>query len=296
MKTALKDQLERLTNFLLIALGILSATFGIKTFLIPNNFIDGGITGVSMLISEILHIQLPPLLFLINIPFILMAFWLIGRRFAISCALSILCLALVLFFVPFPQITHDKLLASVFGGFFLGTGIGLSIRGGSVLDGTEILALILSKKTGSTVGGLILIANIFIFGASAFFLGLESAMYSILTYLSASRTIDFILHGLEEYTGITIVSSKSDLIKEEIFNQTERGVTLYKGQGGFSKLEQDILFCVVTRLEIQQIKSIVYALDEGAFFLTHTLNEATGGRVKALTPALKKSKKKQKHN
>lgn len=283
MKKPTKSLFEQTINLTLVLLGILSASFGIKVFLIPNDFIDGGITGISMLLAEISHLSLPLLIFLINLPFLLIAYFQIGRRFAVSSTLSIFGLSLVLLLLPFPNVTHDKLLASVFGGLFLGTGIGLSIRGGAVLDGTEILALILSKRTGSTVGGIILIANVFIFGGSAFLLGIESAMYSILTYFSASRMVDFILHGLEEYTGITIISNQSTTIKDEIFRQTERGVTLYKGQGGFSKAEQEILFCVVTRLEIQKIKSIVYEIDEGAFFLTHTLNEATGGRVKKLS-------------
>jgi uncharacterized membrane-anchored protein YitT (DUF2179 family) len=199
-------------------------------------------------------------------------------------------LSICLAFVYFPDVTPDKFLTAVFGGFFIGAGIGLAIRGGAVLDGTEIAALLVSRKSHLLkVSDVILILNIFIFAAAAFFLGVESAMYSILVYVTASKTIDFLLHGIEEYTAITIVSMKNDRIKEAIINRLNRGVTVYKGHGGMGSKgiasdEQEILYCVVTRLEIGSIKNVVREIDPAAFMTTHSVSDVEGGLVKK--PAL----------
>jgi uncharacterized membrane-anchored protein YitT (DUF2179 family) len=176
--------------------------------------------------------------------------------------------------------TNDKLLAAVFGGFFLGAGIGLSIRAGGVLDGTEVMALILSKKMGTTVGDIILLLNIVIFSVAAIFLGLEPALYSVLTYFSVSKTMDFLIHGIEEYNGVTIISARSEEIKGSILNDLGRGITVYKGMGGLTNAEQDILFCVVTRLEIPRLKNVVKEIDEAAFIAVHRISDATGGVMK----------------
>ena len=177
--------------------------------------------------------------------------------------------------------TPDKLLTAVFGGFFIGAGIGLAIRGGAVLDGTEIAALLVSKNSHLLrVGDVILILNIFIFSAAAFFLGVESALYSILTYFAASKTIDFLLHGIEEHTAIIIISERSEEIRQAIIRDLSRGVTVYKGRGGLSDTEQDILYCVVTRLEIGSVRNLVDELDETAFVIVHPLADAAGGVVK----------------
>src|SRR5215813_14950197 len=201
---------------ILIILGILSAAFGLKGFLLSSHFIDGGVTGVSMLLSNVLGWPLSLLIPVINVPFIIIAYRQIGRVFAIRSVLAIAGLSLCLAFVKFPDVTPDKLLTAVFGGFFIGAGIGLAIRGGAVLDGTEVAALLVSRSSHLLrVGDVILILNIVIFLTAAFFLGVESALYSILTYAAASRTIDFLLHGIEEYTSITIISLKSEHIKDE---------------------------------------------------------------------------------
>ncbi|MDX1920341.1 MAG: YitT family protein [Candidatus Caenarcaniphilales bacterium] len=267
-------------KLILICLGVFLAGLGIKGFLIPNHFIDGGVTGLSMLVSKISGINLSLLIVIFNAPFILFGLNKFSRTFATASAFTITILAIVLALVKYPIVTHDKLLASVFGGVFLGAGIGLSIRGSSVLDGTEILALVLSRKVGVTVGDVILVMNIFIFGVGALVLGLEPALYSVLTYFSASKTADFIIHGLEGFNGISIISSQSEQIRQAIINETERGVTVYKGKGGFSNDEKEILFCVVTRLEVPKIKSIVKEIDAGAFIVTTPLTEASGGMVK----------------
>ena len=270
----------------LVLAGIVSAAFGLKGFLLSSRFIDGGVTGISMLISDVLGLPLSILILVINLPFIAVGYRQIGRVFAIKSTLAIAGLSLCLAFVKFPDVTPDKLLTAVFGGFFIGAGIGLAIRGGAVLDGTEIAALLVSKSSHLLkVGDVILILNIFIFLTAAFFLGIESALYSILTYAAASKAIDFLLHGIEEYTAITIVSTKSAEIKDAIINRLHRGVTVYRGEGGMGSKglgsdEQEILYCVVTRLEIGTIKNAVREIDTTAFITTHALADVEGGLIK----------------
>lgn len=266
---------------LLILGGIFAAALGLKGFLLASHFIDGGVTGVSMLLSKIFATPLAILIPLINLPFILIAFQQIGWRFAVKSAMAIAGLSLCLALVEFPDVTTDKLLTAIFGGFFIGAGIGLTIRGGAVLDGTEIVALLVSKATHILrVGDVILFLNIVIFLFAAFFLGVEPALYSVLTYLAASRTIDFILHGIEEFTGITIISLKNEEIRQAIVRELKRSATVYKGRRGSSDVEQDILFCVVTRLEIALIKNAAREIDENAFIMMHTISDVEGGVVK----------------
>src|SRR6476620_8041931 len=245
------EVLRKGKNIALIVAGIFSAGFGLKGFLLSSRFIDGGVTGISMLISDVSGVSLSILLFLINVPFVAIGYRHIGRAFAIKSVLSIAGLSVCLAFVKFPDVTPDKLLTAVFGGFFIGAGIGLAIRGGAVLDGTEIAALLIGKSSHLLrVGDVIMLLNVVIFSAAAFFLGIESALYSMLTYFAASKTVDFLIHGVEEHTAIIIVSENSEEIRQTILRELLRGVTVYKGRGGMSDEEQDILFCVVTRLEI----------------------------------------------
>lgn len=271
---------------LFIILGILSAGMGLKGFLLSSRFIDGGVTGVSMLLSDVVGLPLSVWLLMFNLPFIALGYSQIGKKFAVKSALAIAGLALCLLVIPYPDVTPDKLLTAVFGGFFIGAGIGLAIRGGAVLDGTEVAALLVSRNSHLLkVGDVILILNIFIFLAATFILGVESALYSILTYIAASKTIDFIIHGIEEYTAINIISPKNDEIKEVIINKLHRGVTAFRGQGGLgstgiSSSEQDILYCVVTRLEIGNIKNVVKEIDPTAFITTHSLSDVEGGLIK----------------
>jgi uncharacterized membrane-anchored protein YitT (DUF2179 family) len=270
----------------LIVAGIFSAGMGLKGFLLSSRFIDGGVTGISMLIAEVTGFPLAVLIFLINIPFIVIGYRQIGRTFAIKTGLAIFGLALCLFFVEFPDVTPDKLLTAVFGGFFIGAGIGLAIRGGAVLDGTEIAALLVSRNSHVLrVGDVILILNIFIFLAAAFFLGLESALYSILTYIAASKTIDFLIHGFEEYTAITIVSPRNEEIRRVLTEDFGQGVTVLKGAGGMGSSgmaegEQPVLYCVVTRLEIGGVMETAKSIDATAFITTHSLSNVYGGLIK----------------
>ncbi len=281
MKRAIRESL----NIGLIVLGIFSAAFGLKGFLLSSGFIDGGVTGVSMLLSAVLGFPLWAFILIINIPFIAVGYRQLGRKFAIKSALAIAGLATCLALVKFPDVTPDKLLTAVFGGFFIGAGIGLAVRGGAVLDGTEIAALLVSKGSHLIkVGDVILILNIVIFGAAAFFLGVEAAMYSILTYFAASRTLDFLVHGLEEYTAIIITSARSEEIRQAIIRDLNRTVTVYNGRGGLTDQQQDILYCVVTRLEIGRISSLAKEIDPEAFLVVHPLADASGGVIKK--PAL----------
>ena len=272
---------RELLNALLIALGILAAAFGLEGFLLSSNFIDGGVTGVSMLLAKVSPWPLSVWLPLVNAPFVVIGYRQMGRAFAIRSALAIAGLSAALATIHFPDVTPDLLLTSVFGGFFIGAGIGLAVRGGAVLDGTEIAALLISKRSAlMKVGDVILAFNIVLFLAAMSLLGVEPALYSILTYITAARTLDFVIYGLEQYTAITIVSGRSAIIRERIVGELERGVTVYKGFGGMSGAEQEILYCVVTRLEIGKVKTIVRAVDPHAFVVSHPLADAEGGVVK----------------
>lgn len=267
-------------SIIFIVAGVLSAGFGIKGFLVPSGFIDGGVTGVSMLLAHVTVLPLPFYLILLNIPFLFLGYRSIGYGFAIRSAMGILALAMALLLIDYPNVTDDKLLAAVFGGFFLGAGIGLSVRGGGVLDGTEIMALIVGKRFGWTIGDIIIAVNVMIFSTAAVILGIETALYSILTYFSASKTIDYLIHGLEEYQGVIVVSPQSQQIRRSILQSMNRGMTIYKGYGGQSHVEYDILFCVVTRLEIPKIKAMIRAIDETAFVVIHPISDASGGVMK----------------
>ena len=275
---------RELLNIVLIVLGILSASMGLHGFLLSSNFIDGGVTGISMLMSKVTGTSLSLWIALVNLPFIGLGYRQIGGAFAFRSAAAIGGLSLALAIIPFPDVTPDKLLTAVFGGFFLGAGIGLAVRGGAVLDGTEIAALLISTRSSLLkVGDVILMFNVVLFVVAMSLLGVESALYSILTYLAAARTLDFVIHGIEEYTAITIVSRSSGEIAAQIMANLGRGVTVYKGRGGLSYEDQEILYCVVTRLEIGKVMGIVRALDGNAFVTSHSLADVQGGMVKRST-------------
>ena len=276
-KRALKD-------LLYITIGILCAGFGLRGFLLPNKFIDGGATGISLLLTEITGWHLGILLILVNLPFVVLGWTQIGKWFSIKTISSIVGLALCVTFIHYPVITTDKLLIAVFGGFFLGAGIGFAVRGGNVLDGTEVLAIYLSRRTGLSVGDIILGINIFVFSVAAYLLSVETALYSILTYLAASRTLDFIIEGIEEYTGVTIISPKSEEISAMIVEKIGRGITVYKGIHGFGKrghlTDMNIIFTVITRLEISRLRTELDAIDPNAFVVMQSIKDTRGGMIK----------------
>jgi uncharacterized membrane-anchored protein YitT (DUF2179 family) len=276
---------RELLNGFAILLGVISAAFGLKAFLLPNNFIDGGVTGVSLLVSAVSGWPVSILIVVLNIPFMVLGYRQIGLNFVIKMTIGIICLAICVATVEFPVITADKLLVSVFGGFFLGAGIGLTMRGGGVIDGTEVMAIYSSRSTGLTIGDIILIVNVVIFSFAAWQLSIEIALYSILTYLSASKTVDFIIEGIEEYTGVTIISAHNEEIRLMITEQLGRGVTVYKGTRGYGKTgdkkgEIDILYSVITRLEVARLNTEIEKIDPAAFVIMNSIKDTRGGMIK----------------
>ncbi len=275
---------RNIKDFILISLGIFAAAFGFKGFLLTNHFIDGGATGISLLISHLTKIPLAWLIVLINAPFVLLAYKILGKQFAFKTALAITGLSLVLALVTFPNVTNDNLLVAIFGGFFLGAGIGLSVRGGAVIDGTEVLAIFLSRKLGTTIGDIIVIINIVIFSAAAYFLTIEIAMYSMITYLAASKTLDFVVDGIDEYVGVTIIATHTKDIRKMIIETMGRGVTVYHGKNGYGKSgeskEIDIIFTVVTRLELGKLQTEIEKIEPKAFVVMNSIKDTKGGMIK----------------
>lgn len=268
----------------LIGLGVFSAAFGFKGFLLSNHFIDGGATGISLLCSILTGLPLFIFIITLNIPFIILGYKIMGRQFAVKTALAIAALALVLGTVEFPDVTNDPLLVAVFGGLFLGAGIGFAVRGGAVIDGTEVLAIFLSRKVGMTIGDIVAVINVVIFSVAAYFLGIEVALYSMITYYAASKTLDFLIEGVEEYIGVTIVSPHSDEIREMIIQKLGRGVTVYQGKRGFGKtgetVDSDIIYTVITRLEISKLNTELAKITTNAFVVMSSVKDTRGGMIK----------------
>jgi len=288
VKKPVSGYINTLNDYFLIALGVLSAGFALKGFLVPNKFFDGGITGLSLLLHELYHWNLAFVIIIANLPFIIASYFTVSKNFAVKTFVSVLLLGLCLLYVPYPTITSDKLLISIFGGFFIGVGIGLTMRAGSALDGVEVLALYTLKRTSFTITEIILSINVLIFCFAATKFGIETALYSVLTYFTASRTIDYVVEGIEAYTGVTIISGQSEVIKHRLVNELGRGITIYKGERGFLPGQYeisedcDIIFTVVTRLELRRLKNLVYQSDPKAFVFANTIKEASGGIVKKL--------------
>ena len=282
LEVELKHEIQ---EFFYLLLGVLAASFGLKGFLMPSGFIDGGVTGVSLMINGLTGISLSLLLVCFNLPFLALAYFSVGKSFAIKSVLGILFLAIAVAFIPYPQITDDKILIAAFGGLFLGLGIGLAIRGGAIIDGTEVLAIYISRKTSLTVGNVILIFNVIIFMSAAYFLSTEVALYAILTYFSASKTVDFVIDGIEEFMGITIISDKSEDIRLAIINKMGRGCTIFKAEKGFSqngadRIPVNVVYTVITRLEMTKLKTEVEKIDKEAFIIMTSIKDAKGGMIK----------------
>ena len=270
---------------LYILLGVLSASFGLNGFLLPNSFIDGGVMGISLISTELTGIPLSILIVAINLPFLILGFSTISRQFALRSIIAIILLAVSVHFIPVTIITNDKLLIAVFGGFFLGLGIGLAIRGGSVIDGTEVLAVFVSRKTSLTIGDVILIFNVLIFLVAAYVFTIEISLYAILTYLSASKIVDFVVSGIEEYVGVTIISDKNEEIRLAIVEKLGRGCTIYSGKRGYGKrgetLKQtEIVYTLITRLELAKLHTEIDKIDKDAFVVMHSIKDAKGGMIK----------------
>ncbi|HYC39456.1 MAG TPA: YitT family protein [Chitinophagaceae bacterium] len=276
---------REMRQVLMMFIGILCAGFGLRGFLIPNGLIDGGVMGISLLVNKETTLPLSIAIIFFNLPFLLIAWKQISPTFSMKSIVAIILLALLVAFFPYPTVTNDRLLVAIFGGFFIGMGIGLCIRGGGVIDGTEILAIFLSRRRSLSVGDFILVFNIVIFSVAAYLLSVEVALYSILTYLAASKTVDFILEGIEEFTGVTIISPHSDEIAEFIKVRMGRGLTIYSGKRGYGKrgdtyIATDIIFTVVTRLEISRLTTEVEKIDPNAFIVMQSIRDTKGGMVK----------------
>lgn len=273
-------------DIFLLLLGILATSFGIKGFLVPNHFLDGGITGLALLMHEIFSWHLGLILLLFNIPFILISYKLIGKLFALRSLIAVIGVALCLQYVSFPEVTDDKLLVAAFGGFFVGLGIGFCMRGGGTFDGIEVLAIFTLKRTGFSITEIILGFDVLMFLIAALYFNIEIALYAMLTYFVASQTIRYVINGIQAYTGVTIISGKSEAIKKYLVLKMNKGITVYKGERGFMKDSFktstlcDVVFTVVTRLEVRRLRNAIHRIDPEAFVFTHTIKEAAGGILK----------------
>ncbi|MES2371178.1 MAG: YitT family protein [Bacteroidota bacterium] len=282
----IKHHESTFSDALLMLLGVLITSFALKSFLVPNKFFDGGVTGISLLIHELTHFNLAYVIILANIPFIVMSIFAVNKGFAIKTSFCILLLSICLLYNGFPVITDDKLLVSIFGGFFLGLGIGLTMRAGCAVDGIEVLALYTLRRSSFTISEIILGLNIIIFSLAAFEFGMPTALYSMLTYFTASKTIDYVIEGIQAYTGVTIISGKSDELKHRLVNELGRGITVYKGERGYlpGKFDVhddcDIIFTIITRLELRKLKNMVTEVDPNAFVFASTIKETSGGIIK----------------
>lgn len=277
-----------LLDFIVMLLGVTLAAIALKGFLMPNLFFDGGITGIALLLHETTHLHIGIFLISLNLPLIIAGYFMVNLRFALRMALAIILLVIVLQLLPDFALTKDKLLISIFGGVFIGSGVGLVMRSGAALDGIEVVALYTLKRTSFTITEIILGINILIFSIAAFKFGIETALYSILTYFTATRCIDYVVEGIQAYTGVTIISSKSEVIKYQLVNKMGKGITIYKGERGFLpgkfgiSNECDIIFTVITRLELRRLKNMVAEIDPNAFVFANTIKEALGGVIKRI--------------
>ncbi|TMM31427.1 YitT family protein [Polaribacter aestuariivivens] len=264
-----------------IFIGIVLASIGLKTFLLPNGFLDGGVTGIAILVKTQVNISMSILLVLFSIPFLILGYYTVSKRIVIKSIISILGLALFIHFENFQTVTDDKLLISIFGGLLVGSGIGIAIRNGSVLDGSEILGVYVNDKFGISIGKVILFFNIILFSITAFVISAEVALYSILTYIIASKVTDTVIEGFEDFIGVTIVSKKNDLIKIAILEELGTGLTLYKGSSGFGSQGEaenfDIIHSIINRIDIKKMYRLIHDIDKQAFIVEFDVNSVKGG-------------------
>jgi uncharacterized membrane-anchored protein YitT (DUF2179 family) len=276
-----------LKNFLHLAVGAGLAVLAMKGFMIPNRFLDGGISGISILLHEILHINISFLVVVLNASFVYLGYRRIGKTFAVQTTIAVILLAIGLLFIDIKPITTDKFLIATFGGLLIGSGVGLVIRGGGVIDGAEVVAVFTRRKTGFSNSEIIMLFNCLIFGVAAFQFGIETAMYSVITYFTATRATNYVVDGIEEFTAVNIISARQEEIKSLLVNDFGKGITVYKGSrghlpGSFDiKTDCDIIVMIVTRLEIKQMQDAIFSIDPKAFVYVQAVKEATGGILKA---------------
>lgn len=272
-----------LSSILYTVFGVFSALVALQGFMIPNHFLDGGVTGISILMEEVFHLPVSISLILFNLPFLYLGYKKIGKTFSINALIAVLLLAILMNFITFPQVTSDKVLIAVFGGFFIGLGIGLVIRGGGVIDGLEIIAHYTNKKIGFTTSEIIMCFNSLLFIGAAFEFGIETAMYSILVYYTAMKTSDYVVDGFEEFTALSIISKDHEKVKSLIVNDLGKAITVYKGERGYLpksfevRHDCDIVMTIVTRIEIHRIKQAIKEIDSNAFFYVQRIKEVKGG-------------------
>lgn len=270
-----------LSEIFQISLGILLASIGLKMFLLPNGFLDGGATGIAILLSELFDIEISYFLILVSIPFLVLAWFSLSKRIFVKSVIAIVALAVMIHFENFEVITEDKLLIAIFGGLFLGAGIGLTIRNGAVLDGSEILGIYINNRLGISIGKVILFFNTVLFCATAVLLSIEIAMYSILTFIVTAKVIDLMIEGFEDYVGLMIVSEKSDEINKGLVGEVGTGTTLYKGARGYGKRgaqsEKEIIHTVINRIDIRRTYNLIDSIDKNAFIIEFDVNNIKGG-------------------
>lgn len=272
---------KKISEYLQLLIAVILASIGLKVFLLPNGFLDGGVTGIAILLSEQLKFDISLLLVIISLPFLILAWFTVSKKIVLKSSLSIVALALFIHFENFTPVTDDKLLISIFGGLFLGAGIGLAIRNGSVLDGSEILGVFVNKQFGISIGKTIFLFNVILFSITALVLSTEVAMYSILTYLVTAKIIDLMIEGFEDYVGLTIVSKKSAEIEQNLMEKVGVGLTVYKGSQGYgSRGKQDdinIIHTVINRIDIRRTYRSVDQIDPDAFIIEFDVNNIKGG-------------------
>ncbi len=290
------------TKFFFLTIGPFIAAIALEGFLVPNNMIDGGIIGISMMFSYVTKFNLGLAILLLNLPFILLAFHKLGKFFVLRMAYATLILGMSVNLFHNHHATQDLLLATVYGGIILGFGVGLVLRNSAAMDGTEILAISISKKFGFSVGEIIMFFNVFIYTAAGFLYGPQQAMYSILTYFITYKVIDIVIDGFSEAKSVNIVSNNAKEIGDSLIKNMDIGVTYINAKGGYSGVEKELIFCVVSRLELTSLKSIVKSIDPKAFISVENVHEVEGTRIKdhqlfdtkAISKLIKKSRKKSK--
>jgi uncharacterized membrane-anchored protein YitT (DUF2179 family) len=264
-----------------IFLGAVLVSVGLEIFLVPNSIIDGGITGISIILSHLTGMKLGMFLFLLNLPFLFIGYKQIGKTFAVSTLIAVIVMSIgTTLLIPVPVLTKDLLLSAVFGGIILGIGVGLVIRYGGSLDGTEIVAILLNKKSPFSVGEVVMFLNIFILGSAGFVFGWDRAMYSLIAYYIAFKTIDITIEGLDQSKSVWIISERHAEIGDTLVARLGRGVTYLNGEGGYSGDDKKVIFCVITRLEEAKLKSIVEEIDPSAFLAMGNIHDVKGGRFK----------------
>ncbi|MFM1652341.1 YitT family protein [Brevibacillus sp. B_LB10_24] len=264
-----------------IVIGAILYSVSLEVFLVPNNIIDGGITGISIILAHFTHMQLGIFLFVINLPFLIIGYKQIGKTFAISTLFGVAVMSVGTYLLgPVTAFTEDPLLAAVFGGVIMGIGIGLVIRNGGSLDGTEIIAILFNKKTPFSVGEIVMFLNLFILGSAGFVFSWNSAMYSLIAYFIAYKMIDVTIEGLDQSKSVWIISEKFQEIGDTLLARLGRGVTYLHGEGGYSGDDKKVVFCVITRLEEAKLKTIVEDTDPNAFLAIGNIHDVKGGRFK----------------